>query len=127
MQRFASQAVAPHRPGLSSQVGITQALPCAGPGSAPAPWGLEHPCTARRRPGSELALTPGAEHLWGCESMLGKVLGRVTGKAVELGEHESLDEIYCKQLEILGKKIGRWLEIKWRRIKPSQSFAVGPG
>lgn len=39
------------------------------------------------------------------ESLLGKVLGYVVWKAVELGECEHLCEIYCKQLKILGKNI----------------------
>lgn len=43
---------------------------------------------------------------------------------MELGKHESLYEIYCKQLKILGRKIDGW---KSSGKKKNRGFAVGPG
>lgn len=53
----------------------------------------------------------------------GKFWARQFGKKGGLGKHESLHEIYCKQLEILGKKIDG-LKSSRKIIKPSQGFAL---
>lgn len=54
---------------------------------------------ARALPDPRALSTPGV-----CESVLEKVLGCVVWEAAELGAHETLYEIYRKQLEIRGKK-----------------------
>lgn len=89
-------------------MGVSGALPCA------RTW-----ITAHSLGWSTLALhcaglalswpDPRAPSIFGtCDNMLGKVLGHTVQKAVALGKHQSLYEIYCKQLKILGRKIDGW-------------------
>lgn len=89
VKRFSSQAVCPHLQASANQPASpkpSNARPCddGGPGT---------PGAGLRGPGSQVTLTPGPEHPGG----LGE---RAVWKAMELGDHEILDEIYCKQLEI---------------------------
>lgn len=106
----------PPPPGPKSPEGRRPNPPCA--------EGLAHPCAALCKAWHRADLDPTTLSIFGVsENVRGKVLGQAVWKAGGLGEHESLHEIYCKQLKILGKKIDG-LKSSRKIIKPSQGFAL---
>lgn len=95
MKRFSLQAVSP-TPRPEPSEGEPPKPPDARPRHC---WLPEALAPALRRPGLEWPSPQGPEHPWACESVLES--SRLCGlESWELGEHESLYEIYCEQLEI---------------------------